>query len=117
MMVARSNSAKTPEHLHHHPSGRRRGLEGLGGRAEGHVYLIQLFDDLGQLLDAARDPIHPVDEQQVESSRLGLAQGSTQSRTIQGGARALIGEARHELPSPPFIYTYDSSRCAWASRE
>ena len=86
------------EHLHHHPSRGAGGVEGLGRRAEEHVGRVEAVENLRQPAHRPREPVHPVDEQEVEAPRLGLAERPFQPRPLQDRARRLIGEAAHDLP-------------------
>ena len=88
-----------PEHLDHHATGGGLGVEGLGGRSEGHAGGVEVLDDLGQAPDAAREPVGAVDEQDVEATGSGLGQGPAQPRALQGGPRELVGEAGDVLPA------------------
>ena len=87
-----------PEHLDHHPPRRRRRVEGLGRRAEGNPGSVEIFQELGEAAHRAREPVDPVDEEEVEPARPGLGQGPLQLRALGRSPRGLVAEAPGELP-------------------
>ncbi|MDA8358386.1 MAG: hypothetical protein M0Z95_19325 [Actinomycetota bacterium] len=86
------------EHLDHHPPGRARGVEGLGGRAEGDPGSVQVFEELGETAHRAGEPVDPVDQEEVEAPGPGLGQGTLETRAFGGCARRLVAEAAGEFP-------------------
>jgi hypothetical protein len=68
-IVACSNSGEDAEHLQHHPSRRRAGVEGLGCRAQHDADPVELLRQLGELAHFAREAVDAVDEQQIDLPR------------------------------------------------
>ncbi|HET7128485.1 MAG TPA: hypothetical protein VFJ93_05345 [Gaiellaceae bacterium] len=54
------------EHLQHHPPGGGAGVERLGRRLQRDIELVQLIGKLGELAHLAREPVNPVDQQQID---------------------------------------------------
>jgi len=50
------------EHLQHHPSRRRAGVEWLGGGAQDHAEVVEFLGDPGELAHLAREAVDAVDE-------------------------------------------------------
>jgi len=88
-----------PEHLNHHPTRSRGGVEGLGGRPEGHPSTVQVLQQLGEAPDGASEAVHPVDEQQVEAPGSGFGQCPLESWPLGGCSRGLVGEAAGQFPA------------------
>jgi len=87
------------EHLDHHPSRRRRGVEGLGCGAEGDSSGVEVFQELGEAAHRSGEPVDPVDEQEVEAAGPGLGQGTLQARSLGRRPRGLVSESPGELPA------------------
>ncbi|HEV3232313.1 MAG TPA: hypothetical protein VG245_08670 [Candidatus Dormibacteraeota bacterium] len=86
------------EHLHHHAAGGRRGIERLGGGAEGDAGLVELIEDVSEATDRTGESVHSVDEEEVEPVQLGLSESTLQLRSLNGAAAHLVGELADELP-------------------
>nr|WP_266039455.1 hypothetical protein [Lentzea sp. NEAU-D7] len=59
------------EQLEHHPADRGGGVERLGGGAERHADAFQLVQQRDGVAQVAGEPVHPVDEQDVDHVRFG----------------------------------------------
>ena len=68
--MARSNSAKRADHLHHHASGRRRGVDRLGQRAEAGASFVNPLHDVQHILQRARQPIELPDDDDIALAQL-----------------------------------------------
>jgi len=72
---------------------------GSVGRTEEDAGRVELLEDLGEAADRAREPIDPVDQEQVEPLPDGLGERAPQPWPLQGGARHLVAEAAHDPPA------------------
>jgi hypothetical protein len=87
--------------LDHHPARRRRGVEGLGGRTEGHPGGVKVFEELGEASHRAGEPVHSVDKQQVETARPRFGQGAFQARSL--GRRPEAWSLKRRVSSQPSL--------------
>jgi hypothetical protein len=104
------------KHLDHHPPRRRRRVEGLGRRAEGNSGSVEVFEELGEAAHRAGEPVHPVDEQEVEAA----GRASAMARFKPGrsvDAPEAWSVKRRVSSQPSWLFTYAQRRSAWASRE
>jgi len=67
-MVGPLELGEDAEHLDHHPPRQRRGVEGLGRRAEGNTGCVEVFQELGEAAHRPGEPVDPVDEKEIETA-------------------------------------------------
>ncbi len=79
------------EHLDHHPTRRRGGVERLGRRAKRDVSVVELFEDQGEASNRARQPVDPEHQEQVEAPFLRFGERALQARAFEHGAGHLVG--------------------------
>jgi hypothetical protein len=71
------------EHLQHHSSRCGAGVEWLCRGAQGHVELVQLLGDPGELAHLAAQPVDSVDEQLVDAALTGEVERGLQALPIE----------------------------------
>ena len=102
------------DHLHHHPPGRRGGVDVLGERAEAGTGLADLLHDVQQVLQRTGQPVEfqtktlraemdaaaqagPTGRPRL-SPRIGGASRGTERGALLGEVLALAGDAPSRLP-------------------
>ncbi|HTS73675.1 MAG TPA: hypothetical protein VMG74_08185 [Gaiellaceae bacterium] len=78
------------QHLQHHPTRRRAGVERLRRRAQHDVERVEFFGELGELPDFPREPVDAVDEQHVDLVRAGEVECGLQAGSVELGAGRLV---------------------------
>jgi hypothetical protein len=81
------------EQLQQHPPDGALGVDGLGGRREGHACGFELFHDGHEPDDGAGEPVDAVHEQHVERAGAGGVEGLLEAGPVEGGAGGLVDEA------------------------
>ena len=87
------------EQLDEHAADGGGGVERLGGRGERHPRLVQFAKQVEQVGQAAGEPVHPVDEQDIETPGFGGAQGLLEAGPVGGGAGGVVGEGGDQGPA------------------
>ncbi|SHF03521.1 hypothetical protein SAMN02745225_02304 [Ferrithrix thermotolerans DSM 19514] len=90
-----------PEELDEHPPGRRRGVDWLGGRAEGHSDRVELFQEADEHLERTGEAVQPVDEQGVVEPEASVAQRLLERKPLGAGEGELVGVGLDVLPAGP----------------
>ena len=88
-----------PEELDQHATGRRRGVDRLGGRAEGHPDRVELFEEADEDLERAGEAVDSVDEQDVVEPEACVAKRLSQRGPFGVGAGELVGVGLYVLPT------------------
>jgi hypothetical protein len=87
------------EHLYKHASGRRGGVEWLGGGTEDHTGVVEFVEQRDEVADAATEPVHPVDQQDVKPPGARSGERAFQAGPVQAGSRSVVGELRNDAPT------------------
>ncbi|HKV87666.1 MAG TPA: hypothetical protein VJT78_06680 [Candidatus Dormibacteraeota bacterium] len=87
------------KHLNHHSARRRPGVEGLSCRAEDNMRVVELFENLCQSANRARETIDSIDEHEVKATKSAISQSALQLRSLQSATSHAIAVAARQLPA------------------
>jgi hypothetical protein len=87
------------QHLQHHPTRSRPGVERLRRRAERAAEPVQLLGQLRELAHVTREPIDPIDKQQIDLPFAGEVESALEAGTRERRAGHSVLLLRHHPPA------------------